>query len=135
MKHRRSRETEKRRFWPSRSALLVVAPPHWNDCPTGCWTDLQAGAYSAATHYLRAVQATGSTETHRLLSAMRDTPVNDMYTQGGRILENNKMVFDLLLARVKAPSASRYPWDYLEVIARIPAEEAFKPVASAGCSL
>ena len=98
-------------------------------------TDLQAGAYSAATHYLRAVQATGSTETHRLLSAMRDTPVNDMYTQGGRILENNKMVFDLLLARVKAPSASRYPWDYLEVIARIPAEEAFKPVASAGCSL
>lgn len=98
-------------------------------------TDLQAGAYSAALHYLRAVQAGGTAEAQPVLSAMRDTPVNDMYAQNGRILANNKMTFDLLLARVKAPDASRYPWDYLDVVARLPAEEAFRPVADSGCAL
>ncbi len=98
-------------------------------------TDLQAAAYSAALHYLRAVQATGTAETGAVLAAMRGTPVNDMYAQGGRILANNKMTFDLLLARVKAPDASRYPWDYLEVLAPLPGGEAFRPAAESGCAM
>jgi branched-chain amino acid transport system substrate-binding protein len=98
-------------------------------------TDLQAGAYSAALHYLRAVQAAGTAETGAVLGSMRDRPVNDMYAQGGRILANNKMTFDLLLARVKSPGASRYPWDYLDVVARIPGDQAFRPLKDTGCAL
>jgi branched-chain amino acid transport system substrate-binding protein len=98
-------------------------------------TDLQAGAYSAALHYLRAVQSTGSTDAQSVLAAMRDAPVQDMYARGGRILANNKMTFDLLLVRVKAPGESRYAWDYLDVVARIPGNEAFRPVTESGCPL
>jgi len=98
-------------------------------------TDLQAGAYSAALHYLRAVQRTGSTDTQPVLAAMRDTPVQDMYARGGRILANNKMTFDLLLVRVKVPGESRYAWDYLDAAARIPGDDAFRPVAESGCAL
>jgi len=98
-------------------------------------TDLQAGAYSAAHHYLRAVQRTGSTDAQPVLAAMRASPVQDMYASGGRILANNKMTFDLLLVRVKAPGESRYAWDYLDVVTRIPGNEAFRPVTEAGCPL
>jgi len=58
-----------------------------------------------------------------------------MYARGKRILANNKMVFDLLLVRVRAPGESRYAWDYLDVVAHIPADEAFRPMAENGCAL
>ncbi len=97
-------------------------------------TDLQAGAYSAASHYLRAVAAAG-TEAAPVLDAMRATPVEGFYAPGGRISANNKLTFELLLAQAKAPGESRYPWDYLQVLARIPGEDAFRNPAESGCPL
>jgi branched-chain amino acid transport system substrate-binding protein len=97
-------------------------------------TDLQAGNYSAALHYLKAVQATGSTDTATVMAAMRSTPVDDMYTRNARIETNNKLFLDLLLTRVKAPEQSKYAWDYLEILATVPAAEAFRAPKDSGCS-
>jgi branched-chain amino acid transport system substrate-binding protein len=36
---------------------------------------------------------------------------------------------------VKKPAESRGPWDYYKVVATIPAEEAFRPMAEGGCPL
>ncbi len=58
-----------------------------------------------------------------------------MYAQGGRILANNKMTFDLLPTPVKTPDSSRYSWDYRDVVARIPSGEAFRPMAESACAL
>jgi branched-chain amino acid transport system substrate-binding protein len=98
-------------------------------------TDLQAGVYSATLHYLKAVQQAGTVQTGPVLAAMKAMPVDDMYTRHGRIEANNKMVFDLYLMRAKRPEESKYPWDYLDVVARIPAAEAFRPPAESGCNL
>jgi branched-chain amino acid transport system substrate-binding protein len=98
-------------------------------------TDLQAGAYSAVSHFLRAVAAIGTAEAGPVLDAMRATPVEGFYAPGGRIAANNKLTFDLLLAQAKTPGESRYPWDYLQVLARIPGEDAFRNPAESGCSL
>ena len=128
--------------------LQFVQSWYWDaDEPSRAWarrffaerrrmpTDLQAGAYSAATHLLRAVQRAGTTDAGPVLDAMRAAPVEGFYAPGGRIEANNKLVFDLLLTRVKAPEESRQPWDYLEVLARIPGAEAFRPAAESGCPL
>lgn len=98
-------------------------------------TDLQAAAYSATLHYLKGVKQAGTTDTHAVVAAMKAIPVNDMYTQNGRIQANNEMVFDVFLMRVKSPRQSRYPWDYLETVATIPSAVAFPSPAASGCPL
>jgi branched-chain amino acid transport system substrate-binding protein len=98
-------------------------------------TDLQAGAYSAVLHYLKAVQQAGSSDTEKVLAAMRATPVNDMYTQNARIAANNKLFLDLLLVKVKAPGQSHQPWDYMDIVAKVPAAEAFRAPEASGCKL
>jgi len=37
--------------------------------------------------------------------------------------------------RVKTPAESKYPWDYLSVVAKIPAADAFRPPGAGGCAL
>jgi branched-chain amino acid transport system substrate-binding protein len=37
--------------------------------------------------------------------------------------------------KVKKPAESKGPWDYLTVMAKIPAAEAFRPQGTSGCSL
>ena len=96
-------------------------------------TDLQAGNYSAALHYLKAVQSTGSTDTATVMAAMRNTPVNDMYTRNAHIESNGKLFLDLLLTRVKTPKQSKYAWDYLDILATVPAADAFRAPKDSGC--
>jgi branched-chain amino acid transport system substrate-binding protein len=96
-------------------------------------TDLQASVYSATLHYLKAVQQAGTTETKTVIAAMKKMPVQDMFTPNGHIQANNKMVFDVHLMRVKTPAESKYAWDYLEQIAVIPGDQAFRSAADSGC--
>ncbi len=42
-------------------------------------------------------------------------------------------MYDLSLYRVKAPSASRYDWDYYEKISTIPGDKAFRPEGEGEC--
>lgn len=96
-------------------------------------TDLQASVYSAVLHYLKAAQQAGTTETKTVVAAMKAMPVSDMFTPNGHIQANNKMVFDVHLMRVKKPAESKYPWDYLEKLATIPGEQAFRSATESGC--
>lgn len=38
---------------------------------------------------------------------------------------------DLMLVQVKKPEYSKYPWDYYQILTRIPGEQAFGPPNSA----
>jgi hypothetical protein len=46
-------------------------------------TMIQAGVYSATTHYLKAVRALGSKEPLKAMAEMREMPINDFMTRGG----------------------------------------------------
>ena len=37
--------------------------------------------------------------------------------------------------KVKTPDQSKGPWDYYELVATIPADKAFRPLAEGGCEL
>jgi branched-chain amino acid transport system substrate-binding protein len=66
---------------------------------------------------------------------MRDMPVNDFMTKNGRIREDGRLVRDMYLFRVKSPEQSKYKFDYYELLATIPGEEAFRPMEQGGCPL
>jgi branched-chain amino acid transport system substrate-binding protein len=95
----------------------------------------QAGVYSATRHYLKAVAAAGTDDTAAVMRAMRETPIDDFYAKNGRIREDGRMVHDMYLVEVKKPSESKAPWDYYKVLATIPGDQAFQPLAASRCSL
>jgi branched-chain amino acid transport system substrate-binding protein len=91
-------------------------------------TMTQAGTYSATLTYLRAVKAAGTTDTDKVMSELRRTKINDMFTKGGYIRADGVMVHDMYVMQVKSPRESQYPWDYYRIITVMPGTEAFGPI-------
>jgi branched-chain amino acid transport system substrate-binding protein len=98
-------------------------------------TMVQAGVYSAVTHYLNAIQATGSDQAKAVVDQMKATPVNDFFAANGTIREDGRMVHDMYLARVKTPDESTGQWDYYEILRTIPGDQAFLPIEKSACAL
>ena len=98
-------------------------------------TMAQAGVYSAATHYLKAVAKAGTTDAAAVMKIMKETPINDFFAKGGRIREDGRMVHDMYLFEVKKPSKSKGRGDNYKLVATIPADEAFMPLSESLCPL
>src|SRR5271170_8403989 len=94
----------------------------------------QAGVYSSVTHYLKAIQATGTDDPLKVAAKMREAPVEDFFARNGKLREDGLMVHDLILVQVKKPQDSKYPWDYYQILTHIPGQQAFGPPNPA-CSL
>jgi branched-chain amino acid transport system substrate-binding protein len=98
-------------------------------------TMVQAGLYSAITHYLEAVKAINSDDTQKVMAQMKKVPVNDFFAKNGKIRNDGLMEHDMFLMQVKKPADSHYPWDYYNVRATIPGAEAFEPLSQSRCPL
>ena len=96
-------------------------------------TMVQAGVYSAVSHYLQAIQEIGSDEAMAVVEQMKATPVNDFFAPNGKIRADGRMVHDMYLAEVKSPDESEGQWDYLEILRTIPGDEAFLPIEESAC--
>ncbi|RZL94164.1 MAG: ABC transporter substrate-binding protein [Variovorax sp.] len=96
---------------------------------------VHAGVYSSVTHYLRSVQAAGTDDTGAVMKKMKEQPVNDFYARNGSVREDGRLIYDMRLVQVKKPSESKKPWDYYNVLATIPAAQAFQPLSKSTCSL
>ncbi|SEO33004.1 ABC transporter substrate-binding protein [Rhodopseudomonas pseudopalustris] len=98
-------------------------------------TSTQAGDYSSTMHYLKAVAAAGTLDAQTVMAKMRDTPVDDFFAKGGKIRIDGRMVHDMYLAEVKKPSESKGPWDFYNILATIPGDQAFRPLSESACPL
>jgi branched-chain amino acid transport system substrate-binding protein len=96
---------------------------------------IHAGTYSATLQYLKAVKAAGTKDSDAVVRKLKELPVDDMFAQGGKVLENGRMVHDLYLFEVKKPSESKKPWDYYKQIAVVPGDKAFPSAKDSGCPL
>jgi branched-chain amino acid transport system substrate-binding protein len=88
----------------------------------------QAGVYSAALTYLKAVKAVGSTDPDKVMAELKKTRINDMFAKDGYIRADGVMVHEMYVMQVKTPQESKYPWDYYKVVKRMNGEEAFGPI-------
>jgi branched-chain amino acid transport system substrate-binding protein len=98
-------------------------------------TMAQAGVYSGVLHYLKAVAAAGTDNADAVALKMRELPVRDAFTQTGTVRADGRMVHDMYLVQVKKPSESKASWDYYKVLATLPADVAFRPLAESTCPL
>ncbi|MGJ4887664.1 ABC transporter substrate-binding protein [Bradyrhizobium sp. HKCCYLRH3099] len=98
-------------------------------------TMIQAGLYSATTHYLKAIEAIGTDEAPKVMAQMRAMPVNDFFAKNGKIRIDGRMVHDMYLFEVKKPEESKSDWDLYKLIATVPGDEAFRPLDKGGCPL
>jgi len=96
---------------------------------------LQAGDYSAATNYLKAVKAVGTDDSDKVMAYLKANKINDIFAKNGVIRPDGRMVHDMYLMEVKKPSESKYPWDYYKVVATIPGDQAYATKAETKCSL
>jgi branched-chain amino acid transport system substrate-binding protein len=108
---------DKARAWSKRYfAKLNKMPTMW-----------QAAVYSATLNYLKAVKAAGTDEPLKVAAKMREAPIDDVFARNGRLREDGLMVHDLVLVQVKTPGNSKYPWDYYQILAHVPGDQAFGP--------
>ncbi|MDO5703941.1 MAG: ABC transporter substrate-binding protein [Paracoccus sp. (in: a-proteobacteria)] len=113
------------RAFSARFAERVGRPPHMGD----------AGDYSSTMHYLKAVEAAGTTDADAVMAKMRETPVNDFFAKGGVIREDGRMVHDMYVYQVKSPEESTSEWDVYKLVNTIPGEEAYRPLSESTCPL
>jgi branched-chain amino acid transport system substrate-binding protein len=97
-------------------------------------SSLHAADYSAASNYLKAVKAAGTTDADKVMATLKSMQFNDFYTKG-KIRADGRMIHDMYLFQVKGSKESNTPWDYYKTIAKVPGEQAFTTVAESKCSL
>jgi branched-chain amino acid transport system substrate-binding protein len=98
-------------------------------------TMIQAGLYSATMHYLKAIDATGTDDTTKVMAQMKATPIHDFFAKDGHIREDGRMVHEMHLFELKKPSESKGGWDLYNLLATIPGDQAFRPLDKGGCPL
>lgn len=99
-------------------------------------TMVQAGVYSAVTHYLKAVHELKSdADGAAVVAKMKAMPTEDKLFGKGSIRADGRHIHPMYLFEVKSPAESKAPWDYYKTRATIPANEAFRPLAEGGCPL
>ncbi|WP_038208639.1 ABC transporter substrate-binding protein [Xenophilus azovorans] len=97
-------------------------------------TDIQAADYSATMAYLKAVEAVKTTDADKVMAYMKKTPIDDFYAKGV-IRPDGRMVHDMLLAQVKAPSESKGPWDLLKIVKKVPGDQVYTTKEESTCKL
>jgi len=98
-------------------------------------TMVHAGVYSSVLHYLKAVAAIDDDAGEAAVDQMKAMPVDDFFARGGTIRADGRMVHDMYLVEVKAPAESTEAWDYYNVLATIPGDEAYQPLSESTCPL
>jgi branched-chain amino acid transport system substrate-binding protein len=133
------------------AGLQSMAPFYWDlNGETRAWSkrfqerhpkkmmpnDMHAGVYAGILHYLKAVEHVGSPNDGKaVVATMKALPTEDSLFGKGTIRQDGRKLHPMYLLEVKSPQESTGDWDYLKVIATVPADRAFRPLADGGCHL
>ena len=98
-------------------------------------TSVQAGFYSAALAYLNAVKATGTDNAEKVMAYLKSEKWDDPIFGPSYIRADGRKMHDMYLFEVKTPAESKGPWDYYKLLAKVPADQAFRPMDPSTCSM
>ncbi len=104
------------------------------------WPNMDhAGCYAATLHFLKAVADLGvpaaKASGRDVVARMKAMPTDDDAFGHGSIRIDGRGLFPAYLFQVKTPQESRGPFDYYNLIATSPADQAWRPLSEGGCSL
>jgi branched-chain amino acid transport system substrate-binding protein len=100
-------------------------------------TMVQAGVYSSLIHYFKALEALGGNphDGRAVVAKMKELPTDDPLFGKGSVRADGRKIHPAYLFEVKKPQDSKYPWDYYNLVATIPAAEAFIPLEKSVCPM
>ena len=98
-------------------------------------TMIQAGTYSAAMHYLKAVASLGLAPSkasgRAVADRMKALPGDDDAFGPGSARVDGKYLHPMYVFETKSPEQSTGRWDYYRLLQTIPADQAFEPLSPA----
>ncbi len=94
-----------------------------------------AGVYSSVLAYLRAANAAHSISGKTVVAQMESAPIDDPLFGPVIIRPDGRAVHAMYLFQVKTPAQSHARWDDYNLLATIPAADAFRPMDQGGCPL
>jgi len=110
----------------------------WQQERQGKWpTMIHAGVYAGILHYLKAAVALKGnlSDGKAVVAQMKAMPTDDQLFGKGTIRADGRKIHPAYLLEVKKPSDSKYPGDFYNVRATIPADQAFRPLKEGNCPL
>ena len=96
---------------------------------------IQAGVYSSALQYTRAVAKAGSKDPAAVLKVLHAADIEDDFAHHGRLRADNLMVHDMYLAQVKAPDKSAQPADVYDILGTVSGQDAATPLSASACPM
>jgi branched-chain amino acid transport system substrate-binding protein len=123
-------------YWDMNDANRAWTKRWQTERPGKFPTMVQAGVYSAVTHYLKSVAALkASSDGKAVVAEMKKLPTDDPLFGKGTVRADGRKIHPAYLFEVKAPSESKYPGDFYKLRATIPADQAFRPLKEGNCPL
>ena len=100
-------------------------------------TMVQAGVYSSLIHYFKALEALGGNphDGRAVVAKMKEMPTDDPLFGKGSVRADGRKIHPAYLFEVKKPADSKYPWGNYNLVATIPAAEAFIPLEKSVCPM
>jgi branched-chain amino acid transport system substrate-binding protein len=98
-------------------------------------TMVQAGVYAGVLHYLKAVEALKGKDPQAVVAKMKEMPTDDALFGKGVIRADGRKIHDAYLFEVKKPGESKGEWDLYKLVAKLPGDQAFRPLEEGGCAL
>ncbi|MFC0278687.1 ABC transporter substrate-binding protein [Falsigemmobacter intermedius] len=95
--------------------------------------EAQLATYTAVKHYLKAVTLAGTDDGKAVAAKMHETPVEDFIHKDIPIRADGQVMRPMLSAMIKAPSDSKYPWDYYSITGEISGADAWTPASESAC--
>jgi branched-chain amino acid transport system substrate-binding protein len=94
---------------------------------------VQMAGYSAAMHYLRAVQAVGSTDGAQVVAQMKRMPINDFWSKDVKVREDGQALRPMHMMQVKSPAESKSRYDVFVLKEEIAPADAWRPLSQSAC--
>jgi len=122
-------------YWDLNDGTRTFAKRFAEKAPGRQPSMIHAGAYSATLHYLKAIAASKAKSGAAVVSEMKKLPTKDVAFGEGSIREDGRKLHEMYLFEVKKPEESKGAWDYYKLLAKISADDAFRPLSETACPL
>jgi len=126
-------------YWDRNDASRTLArrlAPALNGSPLA---GNHVGDYTGTYQYLKAVAAVGvakaKTDGRAVIEQLKSAPIDDPILGPCVVRPDGRNVHEMLLMKIKAPAASKQPFDLADIVSVVPGDQAFRPIADGKCPM
>ena len=97
------------------------------------------GDYTGTYHYLKAVAAVGvakaKADGRAVIEQLKSAPIDDPMLGRCVVRKDGRNVHEMLLMKIKTPSASKEAFDLAAIASVVQGDQAFRPMADGKCPM